>query len=86
MHHTKDCIVNAEHAALRDITRPITDHYRGEGWTTALAIVKGRRDAAKEKYQHSTVLGNTSETSAYLMGRYDMARDILAEMEERGKP
>ena len=84
--HTKDCIVNAEHYALRDITRPITDHYRGEGWTTALAIVRGRRDAAREKYEHSTVLRNTSETSAYLMGRYEAFRDLLQEMEERGKP
>ena len=86
MHHTKDCIVNAEHYALRDITKPITDHYRGEGWTTALAIVRGRRDAAREKYEHSTVLRNTSETSAYLMGRYEAFRDLLQEMEERGKP
>lgn len=65
----------ADHAALSP--------YKSSAWTTALAIVKGRRDAAKEKYQHSTVLGNTSETPAYLMGRYEMARDILAEMEER---
>ena len=79
-------VTQAEHAALSDITRPITDHYRGEGWTTALAIVRGRRDAAKEKYQHSTVLGNTSETPAYLMGRYEAFRDLLQEMEERGKP
>jgi len=86
MEHTKDCIVNAEHYALRDITRPVTDHYRGEGWTTALAIVRGRRDAAREKYEHSTVLRNTSETSAYLMGRYEAFRDLLQEMEERGKP
>ena len=86
MHHTKDCIVNAEHAALRDITRPITDHYRGEAWTTALAIVRGRRDASREKYEHSAVLRNTSETSAYLMGRYEAFRDLLQEMEERGKP
>lgn len=68
----------ADHAALSP--------YKSSAWTTAVAIVKGRRDAAKEKYQHSTVLGNTSETLAYLMGRYEMARDILAEMEERGKP
>lgn len=87
MHHTKDCIVtNAEHYALRDITRPITDHYRGEAWTTALAIVRGRLDAAREKYEHSAVLRNTSETSAYLMGRYEAFRDLLQEMEERGKP
>ena len=65
----------ADHAALSP--------YKSSAWTTAVAIVKGRRDAAKEKYQHSTVLGNTSETPAYLMGRYEMARDILAEMEER---
>ena len=78
-------VTKAEHAALRDI-RPVTDHYRGEGWTTAFAIVRGRRDAAREKYEHSTVLRNTSETSAYLMGRYEAFRDLLQEMEERGKP
>ena len=68
----------ADHAALSP--------YKSSAWTTAIAIVRGRRDAAREKYEHSTVLRNTSETSAYLMGRYEMARDILAEMEERGKP
>ena len=89
MEHVKDCIrpINggvsaAEHYALRDITRP----YKSLAWTTAVAIVRGRRDAAKEKYQHSTVLGNTSETPAYLMGRYEAFRDLLQEMEERGKP
>lgn len=71
----------ADHAA----TKPLTP-YESVAWTTAVAIVRGRRDAAREKYEHSTVLRNTSETSAYLMGRYEMARDILAEMEERGKP
>lgn len=70
----------ADHAAMAPTP------YETLAWTTALAIVRGRRDAAREKYEHSTVLRNTSETSAYLMGRYEMARDILAEMEERGKP
>lgn len=70
----------ADHAAMAPTP------YETLAWTTALAIVRGRLDAAREKYEHSTVLRNTSETSAYLMGRYEMARDILAEMEERGKP
>ena len=68
----------ADHAALSP--------YKSSAWTTALAIVRGRRDAAREKYEHSTVLRNTSETSAYLMGRYEALRDLLQEMEERGKP
>ena len=83
MHHTKDCIVNAEHAALRDITRPITDHYRGEGWTTALAIVRERMEKSKEQVNEALGTGIWFE---YRRGRYEMARDILAEMEERGKP
>ena len=68
-------VTAADHAALSP--------YKSSAWTTAVAIVRGRLDAAREKYEHSTVLRNTSETSAYLMGRYEMARDILAEMEER---
>jgi len=73
--HTKDCIVNAEHYALRDITRP----YKSLAWTTALAIVR-------EKVRGSEVTKNAIEFDDYFRGRYDMARDILAEMEERGKP
>ena len=83
MHHTKDCIVNAEHAALRDITRPITDHYRGEGWTTALAIVRERMEGAHKSVLESVSTGIWHD---YRRGRYEMARDILREMEERGKP
>jgi hypothetical protein len=70
----------ADHAAMAPTP------YETLAWTTALAIVRGRRDAAREKYEHSTVLRNTSETSAYLMGRYEAFRDLLQEMEERGKP
>ena len=100
MNHTKDCMkpINMADFAQRVCMRPgpvdAADHaatkpltpYESVAWTTALAIVRGRRDAAKEKYQHSTVLGNTSETPAYLMGRYEAFRDLLQEMEERGKP
>ena len=82
--HTKDCIVNAEHYALRDITRPVTDHYRSEGWTTALAIVRERMEGAYENHNQAD-MGNVAQRE-YRKGRYEMARDILAEMEERGKP
>ena len=75
VHHTKDCIVNAEHYALRDITRP----YKSLAWTTALAIVR-------EKVRGSEVTKNAIEFDDYFRGRYEMARDILREMEERGKP
>jgi hypothetical protein len=48
-------------------------------WTTALAIVR-------EKVRGSEVTKNAIEFDDYFRGRYEMARDILAEMEERGKP
>jgi len=73
----------AEHAALRDITRPITDHYRGEAWTTALAIVRERMEGAHKSVLESVSTGIWHD---YRRGRYEMARDILREMEERGKP
>jgi len=75
--HTKDCIVNADHAALRDITQP--GPYDGLAWTTAVAIVR-------EKVRGSEVTKNAIEFDDYFRGRYEMARDILREMEERGKP
>jgi len=75
--HTKDCIVNADHAALRDITQP--GPYDGLAWTTAVAIVRERMDNAAFNYDES--IGDR-----YYLGRYEMARDILREMEERGKP
>ena len=83
MHHTKDCIVNAEHYALRDITRPITDHYRGEGWTTAVAIVRERMLAAKQNAADMSVFPVNHDSRAYAEGRYHALRDCLDEMEER---
>ena len=82
MEHTKDCIVNAEHYALRDITRP----YKSLAWTTALAIVRERMAAAKKNADDMSVFPVNHDSRAYAEGRYEMARDILAEMEERGKP
>ena len=53
--------------------------YESLAWTTALAIVR-------EKVRGSEVTKNAIEFDDYFRGRYEMARDILAEMEERGKP
>ena len=87
MEHFKDCIVtNAEHAALRDITRPVTDHYRGEGWTTAVAIVRERTEGAKKNAEAMSVFPVNHDSRAYAEGRYHALRDCLDEMEERGKP
>lgn len=79
MEHFKDCIVNAEHYALRDITRP----YKSLAWTTALAIVRERMEGAHKSVLESVSTGIWHD---YRRGRYEMARDILREMEERGKP
>ena len=86
MEHFKDCIVNAEHYALRDITRPITDHYRGEAWTTALAIVRERMAAAQKHAADMSVFPVNHDSRAYAEGRYHALRDCLDEMEEKGKP
>ena len=86
MEHFKDCIVNAEHYALRDITRPITDHYRGEAWTTALAIVRERMAAAQKHAADMSVFPVDYDSRAYAEGRYHALRDCLDELEERGKP
>ena len=67
-------VTEAEHYTLRDITRP----YKSLAWTTALAIVR-------EKVRGSEVTKNAIEFDDYFRGRYEMARDILREMEERGK-
>ena len=80
MHHVKDCIVNAEHAALRDITRP----YKSLAWTTALAIVRERMEGAYENYKQAD-MGNAAQRE-YRKGRYEALLYCLAEMEERGKP
>jgi len=53
--------------------------YESLAWTTALAIVR-------EKVRGSEVTKNAIEFDDYFRGRYEMARDILREMEERGKP
>ena len=68
-------VTEAEHRALKDITKP----YKSLAWTTALAIVR-------EKVRGSEVTKNAIEFDDYFRGRYEMARDILREMEERGKP
>ena len=92
MNHYKDCcrtvsgsIAEYEHAALRDI-RPITDHYKSPAWTTALAIVRERMAVAQERAADMSVFPADYDSRAYAEVRHDMARDILAEMEERGKP
>jgi len=81
MHHVKDCIVNAEHAALRDITRP----YKSSAWTTAVAIVRERMAAAKKNADEMSVFPVDYDSRAYAEGRYHALRDCLEEMEERGK-
>ena len=83
MEHFKDCIVtNAEHAALRDITRP----YKSLAWTTALAIVRERMAVAQERAADMSVFPVDYDSRAYAEGRYHALRDCLEEMEERGKP
>ena len=82
MHHTKDCIVNAEHAALRDITKP----YESLAWTTALAIVRERTEGAKKNAEAMSVFPVDYDSRAYAEGRYHALRDCLDEMMERGKP
>ena len=72
-------VTEAEHAALRDITRP----YKPLAWTTALAIVRERMEGAHKSVLESVSTGIWHD---YRRGRYEMARDILREMEERGKP
>lgn len=93
MNHTKDCMkpINMADFAQRVCMRPgpvdAADHaatkpltpYESVAWTTALAIVR-------EKVRGSEVTKNAIEFDDYFRGRYEMARDILREMEERGKP
>jgi len=75
MEHTKDCIVNAEHAALRDITRP----YETLAWTTALEMVRARLEGAERTRKLYL-------DCDYTRGRYEAFFDLLQEMMERGKP
>ena len=60
--------------------------YESLAWTTALAIVRERMAAAQKHAADMSVFPVNHDSRAYAEGRHDMARDILAEMEERGKP
>lgn len=99
MEHTKDCmkpinmvdfaqrvcmrtgsVTEAEHRTLRSIE---PSPYESLAWTTALAIVRERVEGAHKSVLESVSTGIWHD---YRRGRYEMARDILAEMEERGKP
>ena len=71
----------ADHAA----TRPITP-YESLAWTTAVAIVRERSETAKQNYVQAVMEQDSDDRRIYLAGRYEMAKDILIEMEERGKP
>ena len=57
--------------------------YKSLAWTTALAIVRERMEGAHKSVLESVSTGIWHD---YRRGRYEMARDILREMEERGKP
>jgi len=73
-------VTEAEHRALRSIE---PSPYESLAWTTALAIVRERVEGAHKSVLESVSTGIWHD---YRRGRYEMARDILAEMEERGKP
>lgn len=66
----------ADHAA----TRPISP-YDGLAWTTALAIVRGRMEAAREQAQVLGMRDVDDATRSYAEGRYHALRDCLEEME-----
>jgi len=80
MHHVKDCIVNAEHAALRDITQPV---YGSLAWRTAIGIVESRMSAAWETLE---VAKGLDDDVRYYQGRYDALVACLAALKERGEP
>lgn len=65
-------ITASDHAALSP--------YKSSAWTTAVAIVRERMEKSKEQVNEALGTGIWFE---YRRGRYEMARDILAEMEER---
>jgi len=95
--HVKDCMkpINMADFATRLCMRPgpvdAVDHaamkpltpYESVAWTTALAIVRERMEGAHKSVLESVSTGIWHD---YRRGRYEMARDILREMEERGKP
>ena len=64
-------------------SRGLGDVYKRQAWTTALAIVRERMEGAHKSVLESVSTGIWHD---YRRGRYEMARDILREMEERGKP
>lgn len=68
-------ITASDHAALSP--------YKSSAWTTAVAIVRERVAAAKKNADEMSNLPPDYGMRAYCEGRYEMARDILAEMEER---
>jgi len=71
----------ADHAA----TRPIGP-YDGLAWSTALAIVRARMEAARKRAQNVSLRDVDDATRCYAEGRYHALRDCLEEMEERRKP
>ena len=73
-------VTKEEHNALRNIEPP--NPYDGLAWTTALAIVRERMGAAQNAMKEVSSI----EFRLYYKGRYEMARDLLQEMEMRGKP
>lgn len=74
----------ADHFALRDITKP--NPYNGLAWTTALAIVRERMEAARQHASQMSAFPVDYDSRAYAEGRYHALRDCLDELEERGKP
>jgi len=71
VHHTKDCIVNAEHAALRDITKPRPDLI----WRTAWGEVRSMVDAAIENFHN--------DPTDYNRGRMNALADASERLLER---
>ena len=71
----------ADHAAMRPVTP-----YDSLAWTTALAIVRERMEAAKRNAEDMSAFPVDNDSRAYSEGRYHALRDCLDEMEERGKP
>ncbi len=71
----------AAHAA----TKPISP-YEGLVWSTALAIVRERMEAARQNASQMAAFPVDYDSRAYAEGRYHALRDCLDELEERGNP
>ena len=56
-------VTEAEHRALKDITRP----YKSLAWTTALAIVRERMEAAKKNADDMSVFGPDQESPTWMI-------------------